>query len=77
MQGAARLGVVAGLDLPAAIQLAGDAVAWQSPNRTEVDVLYRACWRLGAIAAPLVTRVARESVDRTLAALRRYLIQTL
>jgi hypothetical protein len=29
------------------------------------------------IAAPLVTRVARESVDRTLAALRRYLVQTL
>ena len=28
------------------------------------------------IAAPLVTRVARESVDRTLAALRRYLVQT-
>jgi cyclohexanecarboxylate-CoA ligase len=31
----------------------GHAVAWQSVNRSEVDVLYRACWRLGAIAAPL------------------------
>jgi acyl-CoA synthetase (AMP-forming)/AMP-acid ligase II len=32
---------------------AGDAVAWQSANRDEVAVLYRACWRLGAIAAPV------------------------
>jgi cyclohexanecarboxylate-CoA ligase len=31
----------------------GDAVAWQSANRDEVGVLYRACWRLGAIAAPV------------------------
>ena len=31
----------------------GDAVAWQSVNRDEVGVLYRACWRLGAIAAPV------------------------
>ncbi len=32
---------------------AGDVVAWQSPNRVEVNVLYRACWRIGAVAAPL------------------------
>jgi cyclohexanecarboxylate-CoA ligase len=31
----------------------GDAVAWQSANRDEVSVLYRACWRLGAVAAPV------------------------
>ncbi len=31
----------------------GDAVSWQSANRDEVAVLYRACWRLGAIAAPV------------------------
>jgi len=31
----------------------GDAVAWQSPNRDEVALLYRACWRLGAVAAPI------------------------
>jgi acyl-CoA synthetase (AMP-forming)/AMP-acid ligase II len=31
---------------------AGDVVSWQSPNRDEVALLYRACWRLGAIAAP-------------------------
>lgn len=30
-----------------------DVVAWQLPNRWEVVVLYRACWRLGAVAAPI------------------------
>jgi acyl-CoA synthetase (AMP-forming)/AMP-acid ligase II len=32
---------------------AGGVVSWQSPNRPEVNVLYRACWRLGATAAPI------------------------
>ena len=31
----------------------GDTVAWQSPNRWESVVLYRACWRIGAVAAPI------------------------
>ncbi|HET9728595.1 MAG TPA: AMP-binding protein [Acidimicrobiia bacterium] len=31
----------------------GSVVTWQSPNRPEIDTLYRACWRLGAVAAPL------------------------
>ena len=31
----------------------GDVVAWQAPNWPEVPALYRACWQLGAIAAPL------------------------
>ena len=31
----------------------GDVVAWQAPNWHEVVVLYRACWRIGAVAAPL------------------------
>jgi len=31
----------------------GDTVAWQASNRWEVIVLFRACWRLGAVAAPL------------------------
>ncbi len=30
-----------------------DVVAWQLPNRWEVVVLYRACWRLGAVATPV------------------------
>jgi cyclohexanecarboxylate-CoA ligase len=32
---------------------ADDVVSWQSPNRDEVAVAYRACWRVGATAAPL------------------------
>ncbi len=31
----------------------GDTVAWQAPNRWEAVILLRACWRLGAVAAPL------------------------
>jgi cyclohexanecarboxylate-CoA ligase len=31
----------------------GSVVSWQSPNRVEAWLLYRACWRLGAIAAPV------------------------
>ena len=47
---------------------AGDAVAWQSPNRAEVDVLYRACWRLGAVAAPVHHQAGAADVARMLAA---------
>ena len=32
---------------------AGDVVTWQSPNRVEVAIAFRACWRIGAVAAPL------------------------
>ena len=31
----------------------GDAVAWQLPNGDDAVVLYRACWRLGAVAVPI------------------------
>jgi cyclohexanecarboxylate-CoA ligase len=31
----------------------GDVVAWQLPNWHEAVLLYRACWRLGAVAAPI------------------------
>jgi cyclohexanecarboxylate-CoA ligase len=31
----------------------GDAVAWQLPNCAEALLLYRACWRLGAVAVPV------------------------
>jgi acyl-CoA synthetase (AMP-forming)/AMP-acid ligase II len=31
----------------------GDAVAWQLPNCTEALLLFRACWRLGAVAVPV------------------------
>lgn len=44
---------------------AGDAVAWQSANRDEVALLYRACWRLGAIAAPLHHQLGDQEVERS------------
>jgi cyclohexanecarboxylate-CoA ligase len=31
----------------------GDAVAWQLPNCAEALLLYRACWRIGAVAVPV------------------------
>jgi cyclohexanecarboxylate-CoA ligase len=43
---------------------AGDAVAWQSANRDEVALLYRACWRLGAVAAPLHHQLGVREVER-------------
>jgi cyclohexanecarboxylate-CoA ligase len=39
--------------LRAAGVVKGDAVAWQLPNCTEALLLYRACWRLGAVAVPV------------------------
>jgi acyl-CoA synthetase (AMP-forming)/AMP-acid ligase II len=47
---------------------AGDTVAWQSPNRPEVDVLYRACWRLGAIGVPIHHQAGDDETARMLAA---------
>ncbi len=48
----------------------GDVVTWQSPNRDEVAVLYRACWRLGATAAPLHHLIGAADVARMLDALQ-------
>ena len=31
----------------------GDGVAWQRANSDDVVMLYRACWRLGAVAVPI------------------------
>jgi cyclohexanecarboxylate-CoA ligase len=31
----------------------GDTVSWRMPNCEDAALLYRACWRLGAIAAPV------------------------
>ena len=45
----------------------GDVVAWQAPNWYEVVVLYRACWRLGAVAAPAHHQAGPAEVDRMLA----------
>jgi cyclohexanecarboxylate-CoA ligase len=48
----------------------GSAVAWQSVNRDEVAVLYRACWRLGAVAAPVHHQMGPHDVARAIEAVR-------
>lgn len=42
----------------------GDVVAWQAPNWPEVPALFRACWQLGAIAAPLHHQAGTAEADR-------------
>jgi acyl-CoA synthetase (AMP-forming)/AMP-acid ligase II len=44
----------------------GSVVAWQLPNWHEAVLLYRACWRLGAIAAPLHHQAGARDVERML-----------
>lgn len=46
-----------------------DVVAWQAPNWHEAIVLYRACWRLGAVAAPIHHQAGPADVERMLAVL--------
>jgi cyclohexanecarboxylate-CoA ligase len=43
---------------------AGDAVCWQKPNAIDAVVLYRACWRLGALAAPIHHLAGSTDVER-------------
>ena len=45
----------------------GDAVAWQAPNWHEVVLLFRACWRLGAVATPIHHRAGPAEIDAALA----------
>jgi acyl-CoA synthetase (AMP-forming)/AMP-acid ligase II len=44
----------------------GDVVAWQAPNWHEAVLLYRACWRLGAIAGPIHHHAGPTDVERFL-----------
>jgi cyclohexanecarboxylate-CoA ligase len=51
----------------------GDVVSWQLPNSPAVASLYRACWRIGAVAAPVHhafgnadTDIALKTVDPAL-----------
>lgn len=44
----------------------GSVVAWQLPNGDGVAHLYRACWRLGAVAAPIHDRAGPAEVERLL-----------
>jgi len=47
-----------------------DVVAWQLPNGWESVVLFHACWRLGAVAAPLHHQVGAAEVGRMVDDLR-------
>jgi acyl-CoA synthetase (AMP-forming)/AMP-acid ligase II len=71
LDGAALEAAVAALagGLRAAGVRHGDVVAWQAPNWHEVVLLYRACWRLGAIAGPIHHQAGTGDVERMLAVL--------
>jgi acyl-CoA synthetase (AMP-forming)/AMP-acid ligase II len=47
----------------------GETVAWQSANRWEAVALYRACWRLGAVAAPVHHLAGPAELDHIVAQL--------
>ncbi len=47
----------------------GDVVAWQLPNWWEALALYRACWRCGAVAAPVHHQAGASEVDHVVAEL--------
>ncbi|HWD53200.1 MAG TPA: AMP-binding protein [Acidimicrobiales bacterium] len=44
----------------------GDVVCWQLPNWWEAIALFRACWRAGAVAAPIHHQVGAAEVRRML-----------
>jgi cyclohexanecarboxylate-CoA ligase len=44
----------------------GDVVAWQVPNWHEAILLYRACWRLGAVACPMHHHAGAADLDAML-----------
>lgn len=41
----------------------GDVVAWQMPNWWEAIACFRACWRCGAVAAPIHHQVGASEVE--------------
>jgi cyclohexanecarboxylate-CoA ligase len=47
----------------------GDLVAWQLPNGEPAALALWACWRLGAVAAPIHHRATAAEVERMLGAL--------
>jgi cyclohexanecarboxylate-CoA ligase len=61
-----RVGAVAAGLLGAGVR-PGDAVTWQLPNGPDVVTLYRACWRIGAVAAPVHHRAGGAEADAALA----------
>jgi cyclohexanecarboxylate-CoA ligase len=48
----------------------GDVVAWQMPNWWEAIVLFHACWRIGAVAAPIHHQLGAAEAARMLEALQ-------
>ena len=54
----------------------GDVVAWQAPNCPEVAELYRACWQLGAVAAPMHHLAGDAEIARLTATLAPKLVLT-
>ena len=44
----------------------GDAVCWQLPNCIDAVVLFRACWRLGAVAVPIHHLAGAADVRRVI-----------
>jgi cyclohexanecarboxylate-CoA ligase len=44
----------------------GDAVAWQVPNSLAAAILTRACWRIGAVAAPVLHSFGPADVEAAL-----------
>ncbi|MBV8960631.1 MAG: AMP-binding protein [Actinobacteria bacterium] len=69
----ARIAAVAGGLREAGVRR-GDAVAWQLPNVDAAMLLYRACWRLGAVAVPLHHQAGPVEVERMLAATQPKLV---
>ena len=45
----------------------GDVVAWQLPNSPTVAALFHACWRIGAVAAPIHHAFGSADTDAALA----------
>jgi len=62
----AATGVLAAGLLDAGVR-PGDVVTWRVPNEPSVVLLYRACWRIGAVAAPVHHRAGAAEVDAALA----------
>lgn len=52
----------------------GDVVAWRAPNRIGSLLAYRACWRLGAVAAPVHHRAGEQEAASILARLDPHLV---
>ena len=52
----------------------GAAVAWQTPNSLAAAVLARACWRIGAVAAPILHSFGAAEVQSALAQIEPALV---